>query len=134
MKPQRNTFQTFISKRHSEIVAPGILLTNQISACILQLVQTRPRHSWRILLELRQLDARAHKYARKTLSDILRHIRDVHPHFKGPLRCEADNCPSTLRTYKSLRQHMYEKHKSELKKDNNIDISKSKKMSFQLMI
>ena len=61
------------------------------------------------------------KYARKTLSDILRHIRDAHPHFKGPLRCGVDNCPSTLRTYKSLRQHMYEKHKNELKTTDDSD-------------
>ena len=61
------------------------------------------------------------KYARKTLSDILRHIRDARLHFEGPLRCGVDNYPSTLRTYKSLRQHMYEKHKSELKTTDNID-------------
>lgn len=61
------------------------------------------------------------KYARNTLSEILRHIRDVHPYFEGPLRCGVDNCPSTLRTYKSLCQHMYSKHKSQLKVTADID-------------
>lgn len=54
-------------------------------------------------------------YARRTLADIVRHIRDVYPHFEGPLRCGVDNCPSTVSTYKSLRQHMYDKHKNAMK-------------------
>jgi len=63
------------------------------------------------------------KYARNTLAEIMRHIRDVHPHFEGPLKCGVKNCPSTVSTYKSLRQHVYEKHKNELKTvDNHDDI------------
>ena len=36
-----------------------------------------------------------------------------------------------LKTYKSLCQHMYEKHKSELKKDNEIDTQASNDMAEQ---
>ena len=54
------------------------------------------------------------KYARRTLAEIMRHIRDVHPHFEGTVRCGIDGCPSTASSYESLRQHMYSKHKDVL--------------------
>ena len=49
-----------------------------------------------------------------TLKEILRHIRDVHRHFTTPVRCGINDCPSTARTYDSLRQHLYKKHRSDL--------------------
>ena len=55
------------------------------------------------------------KYARRTLAEIMRHIRDVHPHFDGTVRCGVEGCPSTASSYESLRQHMYNKHKHILK-------------------
>lgn len=51
------------------------------------------------------------RYARKSYAEILRHIRAVHPHFSGAVICGIDNCPTTLTTYESLRQHIYRKHK-----------------------
>jgi len=56
-----------------------------------------------------------HKYARRTLSEILRHIRDMHKHFTGKVRCGVNNCPSTVTSYESLRQHLYKQHKDILK-------------------
>lgn len=56
-----------------------------------------------------------HQYARKTLNGILRHIREVHPHFEGRVMCGINGCPSTASTYESLRQHLYQKHPEELK-------------------
>lgn len=47
-----------------------------------------------------------------SLSLIMRHIRQVHPHFEGTVRCEVEDCPSTARSYESLRQHMYRKHRN----------------------
>ena len=61
-------------------------------------------------------------YARRTLADILRHIREVHPHFEGKVKCIVSDCPSTLSTYESLRHHMYKKHKDVLKDDGSADI------------
>ena len=55
------------------------------------------------------------KHARRTLAGIMRHIREVHPHFEGTVRCGVDGCPTTTSSYESLRQHMYRKHKSILK-------------------
>ena len=52
------------------------------------------------------------KHARRTLAGIMRHIREVHPHFEGTVRCGVDGCPTTTSSYESLRQHMYRKHKS----------------------
>ena len=64
-------------------------------------------------------------YARRTLAEILRHIREVHPHFEGKVKCNVNSCPSTLSTYESLRHHMYKNHKDVLKDDsaNAEDIS-----------
>ena len=56
-------------------------------------------------------------YARRTLAEIMRHIREVHPHFEGKVKCIVSNCPSTLSTYESLRHHMYKNHKEVLKDD-----------------
>lgn len=55
------------------------------------------------------------KHARKSLAGILRHIREVHRHFQGTVRCGIQGCPSTAKSYESLRQHMYKKHKAILK-------------------
>lgn len=55
-----------------------------------------------------------HRHARKSLSGILRHIREVHPHFEGPVPCGIDGCPSTPTSYEGLRQHMYRYHKHHL--------------------
>ena len=57
------------------------------------------------------------RHARKTLAGILRHIREVHRHFEGTVRCGIQGCPFTARSYESLRQHMYKKHKAILKED-----------------
>jgi len=48
-----------------------------------------------------------------TLKEILRHIREVHRHFTTPVRCGINDCPSITTTYKSLRQHLYKKHRSD---------------------
>lgn len=56
------------------------------------------------------------------MADILYHIRGVHPHFKGKVKCIVSNCPSTLSSYESLRHHMYKKHKDQLKDDCSTDI------------
>ena len=53
-----------------------------------------------------------HKHARRTLAGIMRHIREVHPHFEGKVKCGVDGCPTTASSYESLRQHMYRKHKA----------------------
>lgn len=58
------------------------------------------------------------RYARRTLAGILRHIREVHPHFDGIVRCGVESCPSTTRSYESLRQHLYKKHKNILKQES----------------
>ena len=55
------------------------------------------------------------RYARKTLAEIMCHIREAHPHFEGPVRCGIEGCPSTIKSYESLRQHVYRKHKHVLK-------------------
>ena len=52
------------------------------------------------------------EFARMTLKEILRHIRDVHRHFTTPVRCGINDCPSTASTYDSLREHLYKKHRS----------------------
>ena len=52
-----------------------------------------------------------HQHARRTLSGILRHIREVHPHFRGKVPCGVQGCPSTTSSYESLRQHMYRYHR-----------------------
>ena len=57
------------------------------------------------------------KYARRTLGEILRHIRDVHRHFTGKVRCGISNCPSTVTSYDSLRHHLYKKHHKDVLKD-----------------
>ena len=54
------------------------------------------------------------QYARVSLKEIIRHIRDMHRHFTTPVRCGVDGCPSTATSYDSLRQHTYKKHRNEL--------------------
>lgn len=54
------------------------------------------------------------QYARKSLKEIIRHIRDVHRSFSTPVSCGVDDCPSTASSYESLRQHLYKKHRSAL--------------------
>jgi len=54
------------------------------------------------------------QYARKSLKEIVRHIRDVHRSFSTPVSCGVDDCPSTASSYESLRQHLYKKHRSAL--------------------
>ena len=72
-------------------------------------------------------------YARRTLAEILHHIREVHSHFEGKVKCIVSGCPSTLSTYESLRHHMYKKHKDVLKdgdfSDHDISISPSENVS-----
>ena len=54
------------------------------------------------------------QYARKSLKEIIRHIRDMHRYFSTPVRCGVEGCPSTATSYDTLRQHTYKKHRSEL--------------------
>ena len=54
------------------------------------------------------------QFARLTLKEIIRHIRDMHRHFSSPVRCGIQNCTSTATSYESLRQHLYKKHRNEL--------------------
>ena len=54
------------------------------------------------------------QFARLTLKEIIRHIRDMHRHFSSPVRCGVHNCTSTATSYESLRQHVYKKHRNEL--------------------
>ena len=54
------------------------------------------------------------QYARLSLKEILRHMRDVHQSFSSPVICGVNDCPSTASSYESLRQHMYKKHRDEL--------------------
>ena len=54
------------------------------------------------------------QYARLSLKEILRHMRDVHRSFSSPVTCGVNDCPSTASSYESLRQHMYKKHRDEL--------------------
>lgn len=54
------------------------------------------------------------QYARVSLKEIIRHIRDMHRHFTTPVRCGVNGCPSTATSYDSLRQHTYKKHRNEL--------------------
>ena len=68
-------------------------------------------------------------YARRTLAEILRHIREVHPHFEGKVKCIVSGCPSTLSTYGSLHHHMYKKHKDVLKDDCSSDIPTTEDIS-----
>lgn len=49
----------------------------------------------------------------------MRHIREVHRYFDGPVRCGIDGCPSTATTYESLRQHIYKKHKEALQQSED---------------
>ena len=71
---------------------------------------TLSQHCWRIVNKMQE-SMICKKYKRKTVLNILHHIRDIDPHFEGLLSCGVDNCPSTLRTYKSLHQHMYKNMK-----------------------
>lgn len=57
------------------------------------------------------------KYARRTLASVLRHIGEVHRFFEGVVKCGIEGCMSTARSYDSLRQHMYKKHKDILKQN-----------------
>ena len=54
------------------------------------------------------------QFARLTLKEIIRHIRDMHHHFSSPVRCGIHNCTSTATSYDSLRQHLYKKHRNKL--------------------
>ena len=54
------------------------------------------------------------QYARVSLKEIIRHIRDMHRHFSTPVRCGVEGCTSTATSYDSLRQHTYKKHRSKL--------------------
>lgn len=51
------------------------------------------------------------QHVRRSLSGILRHIREVHRHFEGRVPCRVEGCPATPATYEGLRQHMYRYHK-----------------------
>ena len=54
------------------------------------------------------------QYARKSLKEIIRHIREVHTSFSTPVSCGVDDCTSTASSYESLRQHLHKKHRSAL--------------------
>lgn len=56
-------------------------------------------------------------YARRSLAEIMRHIREVHRYFEDPVRCGLEGCPSTYKSYDSLRQHIYKKHRHILHND-----------------
>ena len=51
------------------------------------------------------------QHARRSLSGILRHIREVHPHFVGRVPCGVEGCPATPSSYEGLRQHLCRNHK-----------------------
>jgi len=54
------------------------------------------------------------QYARRSLAEIMRHIREVHRHFDGSVRCGINGCPATPASYDGLRQHIYKKHRDAL--------------------
>ena len=60
-----------------------------------------------------------HTYARSTLAGVMRHIRQVHKHFSGAVRCGIGGCPTTATSYESLRQHLYKKHREVLHTTNS---------------
>ena len=60
------------------------------------------------------------QYARVSLKEIIRHIRDMHRHFTTPVRCGVAGCPSTATSYESLRQHTYKKHRNELIPEDHV--------------
>ena len=60
------------------------------------------------------------QYARVSLKEIIRHIRDMHRHFTTPVRCGVAGCPSTASSYESLRQHTYKKHRNELIPEDHV--------------
>ena len=55
-----------------------------------------------------------HQYARKTLVGVLRHIREVHPHFQAPVICGLDGCTATPSSYDGLKKHIYRAHRDHL--------------------
>jgi len=61
------------------------------------------------------------QYARKSLKEILHHIRDVHRSFSTPVSCGVNDCPSTASSYESLRQHLYKKHRDALFPENTAE-------------
>ena len=53
-----------------------------------------------------------HQHARRTLTGVLRHIKEVHPHFTSSVICGLDGCMSTPKSFQALRRHIYRYHKN----------------------
>lgn len=53
-----------------------------------------------------------HQHARSTLVGVLRHIREVHPHFTSSVVCGLDGCSATPKTFQALRKHIYRYNKN----------------------
>ena len=52
-----------------------------------------------------------HQHARKTLSAVLRHIREVHPYFESAVSCGLNGCAATPSTFEGLKKHLYRYHR-----------------------
>lgn len=52
-----------------------------------------------------------HQHAKTTLVSLLRHIREVHPHFSSRVVCGLDGCPATPSSFEALRRHIYRYHR-----------------------
>lgn len=53
-----------------------------------------------------------HQHARNTLTGVLRHIKEVHPHFTSSVVCGLDGCLATPKSFQALRKHIYRYHKN----------------------
>ncbi len=53
-----------------------------------------------------------HQHARTTIAGILKHIREVHPFFRGAVTCGLDGCAATPSSYEALKAHVYRYHKN----------------------
>ncbi len=51
-----------------------------------------------------------HQHARTTIAEILKHIREVHPFFRGAVTCGLDGCAATPSSYEALKAHVYRYH------------------------
>lgn len=50
------------------------------------------------------------QHARTDLVGLLRHIREVHPHFATRVTCGLNSCPATPSSFEALRRHVYRYH------------------------
>lgn len=52
-----------------------------------------------------------HQHARKTLSAVLRHVREVHPYFETAITCGLNGCAATPSSFEALKKHLYRYHR-----------------------